>query len=225
MTKAKTEKQGLQLSRRIGLLKKQAGRNPMFKPALLVTLAVLVLDQLSKNWVLYFTSLGGKYCTPKTEGFCGHIELSQIFDLTMVWNDGVSFGLFAGGLSSRILLSALAISVATGLLTWLCGLKRPIAAIGIGFIIGGALGNVFDRVLYGAVIDFLDFSGIYHPWFEIKWPIYTPIFNFEWQTPFIKFGMYPFRWVFNIADVAVNIGIACLAYDAFFAQRHKTSAT
>lgn len=204
----------MQPGRRLSLWRRLAARNPMFRPAITAALVVLAIDQLSKNWVYYFSPIGGKLCTPRTEQFCGHLELSDIFDLTMVWNQGVSFGLFSGGMISRVGLSLLASAVAIALLSWLARLRRPVAAIGVGLIIGGAFGNVIDRVIYGAVIDFLDFSGVYHPWFEIQG-------NF----PFIRFGMYPFRWVFNVADVGVNLGIACLAWDALFGQRNKSSAT
>lgn len=203
----------LQLSRRLSIWRRQAGRNPLFRPALGVIALILFLDQLSKNLIFYGTSLGGELCTPKTEQFCGHIDVSEIFDLTMVWNKGVSFGLFAGGMVSRVALTTLAVTVAAGLFTWLCGLRRPLAAIGVAMIIGGALGNAIDRAIYGAVIDFLDFSAVHHPWFE-----------FTGSFPYIKFGMYPFKWVFNIADAAINIGVACLLADMIFGRRSQGRA-
>ena len=72
--------------------------------------------------------------------------------------------------------------------------RDTIPAIGVGLIIGGALGNAYDRIVYGAVVDFLDFSGLYFP------------------------------YVFNVADAAVNIGVACLAWDAFFGNDSKRSS-
>ncbi|WP_306249993.1 signal peptidase II [Parvularcula sp. IMCC14364] len=171
---------------------RKAARNPLFRPVLLMSLIIIIVDQISKHIVLYASPLGGPYCSPTTPEFCGRIELSGIFDLTMVWNRGVSFGLFAGGMTSRVIFSTLSICVAFGLLIWLTDLKRRVAAIGVGLIIGGALGNAYDRIVYGAVVDFLDFSGLYFP------------------------------YVFNVADAAINVGVACLAYDAFFGGNAKS---
>jgi signal peptidase II len=70
------------------------------------------------------------------------------------------------------------------LVAWLARLNRPVAACGAALIIGGALGNLYDRIAYGHVVDFLDFSGLGFP------------------------------WVFNIADTAINLGVACLLLDA-----------
>ncbi len=168
------------LFRRLSIWQRMAARNRFFLPALLLSSLVIVLDQISKHVVLYASPLGGDLCSPITPEYCGRIEISKIFDLTMVWNKGVSFGLFAGGMTSRILLSLLSISVACGLLIWLTNLRRRVAALGIGMIIGGAIGNTYDRIVYGAVVDFLDFSGLYFP------------------------------YVFNVADAAINVGVACL---------------
>lgn len=166
--------------------------NSLFLPALSLSALVIVLDQVSKHLVLANDTLVGALCSPLNPSYCGQIEINGFFDLSMVWNKGISFGLLAGGMSARIILSILSISVACGLLIWLGRLPRRVAALGVGLIIGGALGNVYDRVAYGAVVDFLDFSGLYFP------------------------------WVFNIADAAINIGVACLAWDAFFIEPKKT---
>jgi signal peptidase II len=179
------------LARLFSIWRQKAARNPLFWPALAITATVLLVDQVTKNWVLANPSLGGQLCSPRTPAFCGKIEISAIFDLTMVWNKGVSFGLLAGGMTSRVLLSTVSILVSVGLLIWLANLRRRVAAIGIGFIIGGALGNAWDRIIYGAVVDFFDFSGLYFP------------------------------YVFNVADVAINVGVACLAWDAFFGEGAK----
>ncbi|MCI5048171.1 MAG: signal peptidase II [Aquisalinus sp.] len=181
------------LKRLAAVKRRKAARNPLFAPVLLMSLVIIIIDQISKHIVLYASPLGGEYCSPTTPEFCGRIELSGIFDLTMVWNRGVSFGLFAGGMTSRVIFSTLSIVVAFGLLIWLTNLRRRVAAIGVGLIIGGALGNAYDRIVYGAVVDFLDFSGLYFP------------------------------YVFNIADASINIGVACLAYDAFFGGDGKTT--
>lgn len=180
--------------RRVKVWRRNAKRNALFLPGLAIATGIFVVDQVTKHLVLANETLGGELCSPQAPRFCGHIDISSIFDLTMVWNKGVSFGLFAGGMGPRVFFSLLSIAVACGLLIWLTSLSRRIPAIGVGLIIGGALGNAYDRIVYGAVVDFLDFSGLYFP------------------------------YVFNVADAAVNIGVACLAWDAFFGNDSKRSS-
>lgn len=157
----------------------QAARgNRLFLIGAAIAGLVIFLDQVTKQWILHGLAL------PERPG--GKIEISGVFDLTYVENTGVSFGLFQGGILSRVLLSVLAVGVAAYVARWMGTLGRRVAAVGGGLIVGGALGNVYDRVLYGYVVDFLDFSGLHFP------------------------------FVFNVADAAINVGVACLAYDAFF---------
>ncbi len=151
-----------------------ARANPFFIRGLIGAGVVAVLDRASKFWIVEIVKLPQK----------GRIELSGIFDLTYVENRGASFGMLAGGLGSRILLSAISISIATAVVIWLARLNRAWAAAGAALIIGGALGNLYDRIAYGFVVDFLDFSGLWFP------------------------------WVFNIADAAINVGVVCLIIDA-----------
>ncbi|MDZ7626913.1 MAG: signal peptidase II [Parvularculaceae bacterium] len=145
---------------------------------------VAIADQASKYWIVRVAELPIKR----------KIELSSIFDLTYVENRGASFGMLAGGLGSRIILSTISIAVATALVIWLGRLNRRFAAAGAALIIGGALGNLYDRLAYGYVVDFLDFSGLYFP------------------------------WVFNIADAAINVGVGCLIIDALIHKAPKEVA-
>ncbi len=154
---------------------KDARANPLFLRGLIGAGVIVALDQLTKYWIVHVVELPRRI----------QIDLSAIFDLTYVENRGASFGLLAGGMASRILLSLISTAVATGLMIWLGRLKRPVPAVGIAFIVGGALGNLYDRIAYGFVVDFLDFSGLYFP------------------------------WVFNIADASINIGVALLILDAW----------
>lgn len=149
--------------------------NPLFLRAITGAAVIALLDQASKIWIVDIVRLPQR----------GKIELSGIFDLTYVENRGASFGMLAGGLGSRILLSVVSISVAVGFAIWLGRVTRPVAAMAGAFVIGGALGNLVDRVAYGFVVDFLDFSGL----------------------------MFP--WVFNVADMAVNVGVALFLLDAW----------
>lgn len=153
---------------------RDARANPLFARGLVIAVIALALDRLSKYWIVHIVELPTRR----------KIELSPVFDLTYVCNKGVSFGLLAGGMASRIFLSFLSIVIAGVVIAWLGRIGRPIVAIAAGLILGGAVGNLFDRASQGCVVDFLDFSGL----------------------------MFP--WVFNVADAAINIGFACLILDA-----------
>jgi signal peptidase II len=137
-------------------------------------LGVLALDQLSKYWIINVLML------PEI----GKIELSAFFDLTMVWNYGVSFGaLKADAVWERWALVALSGVIATIFAVWLTRASRAQTILALSLVIGGAIGNMIDRIRFGAVADFLDFSALYFP------------------------------WVFNVADSAITLGAALLALD------------
>jgi signal peptidase II len=149
-----------------------------------VTAAVLVfgLDQLTKWAALYVLDLPDR-----------PIVVTPFLNLVMVWNRGVSFGMLnSAGALAPWLLSGLALAVVIGLLVWLRRTEHWLNAIGIGLVIGGALGNVVDRLRYGAVVDFLDFHAAgYH------WP------------------------AFNVADAAICIGAGVIVLDGLLAPRRQ----
>jgi len=149
-----------------------------------VALAVVVVDQISKLW---FLGLGLQ------EG--DSIPILPIFRLSMVWNPGISFGLLQGhGQIGRWLLVLFGLAVVIGLAWWIRRADRLYAAVAIGLIMGGAIGNnLIDRVRLGMVADFLDFSGL------------------------------GFKWVFNVADAAINVGIAVLLLDIFLSTRQPAA--
>ncbi len=118
------------------------------------------------------------------------LVLPPWFNLTVVWNRGVSFGLLAADSQEAAwLLSALAIAVSIGLGLWLRRADTRLTALALGAIIGGALGNVVDRLRWGAVFDFFDFSGLWFP------------------------------YVFNVADAAISIGVAALVLDGLIGHK------
>lgn len=156
----------------------------MLRLGLIVALPVVLLDQLTKWWVL--TDLMDPPAI---------IEVTRFFNFVLVWNRGVSFGLFDSDSPwGPMLLSGLALAIAVALLVWLSRAGSRLPAVAIGMVLGGAVGNVIDRIRYGAVIDFLDFhaSG-YH------WP------------------------AFNVADSCISIGVGLLLYDGLFENRRKFS--
>lgn len=150
---------------------------PLGKLAYSVAGAVLVLDQASKAFILHGIDL------PIRQQM---LVLPPFFNLTMVWNRGVSFGLLKAGADlGRFALIAFAAFVVAILGIWARRVDRPLIAWAVGLIMGGAIGNnLIDRPIYGAVVDFLDFSGL----------------------------MFP--WVFNVADSAITIGVVLLLIDS-----------
>lgn len=143
-------------------------------------LVVIVLDQLSKAWILSGLSLRE----------VGQVPIAPpILNFSYVENTGVSFGLFGGG-AARWALSIFSLIVAGGLAWWALQAQRRTLVAAIGLVIGGAVGNVIDRIRFGYVVDFIDFSGT---------------------------GVFP--WVFNIADSAITIGVALLILDSIRSER------
>ena len=145
-----------------------------------IAILVVVLDQLTKAWVLSGLDLRE----------IGRVEVwSPVFNLTWVENRGVSFGLFGDG-SARWLLSLFSIVVAGVLGAWALKADRRLLVAAIGLVMGGAIGNVIDRIRFGFVVDFLDFSGT---------------------------GVFP--WIFNVADSAITIGAVGLILDELLRVR------
>ncbi|MBQ8870243.1 MAG: signal peptidase II [Alphaproteobacteria bacterium] len=125
---------------------------------LIVAFAVFFSDQLSKWFVQgYFDNIH----SPQAFG--------SFFNLVEAWNTGVSFSMFNdGGILGMVVLSLFAIGVIVFLLMWLKKEDDKVVQLSLGFIIGGALGNVVDRIRFGAVYDFLDFY--YNNW---HWPAFN----------------------------------------------------
>ena len=118
------------------------------------------------------------------------ITVLSFFNIVEVWNKGVSFGLLAVDSSwTPYVLSALALIISGFLLVMLINAKTLKLAIGLGIIIGGAFGNIIDRLLWGRVFDFLDFH----------------ISGFHWPA-------------FNVADAAITIGVILILIDGFIAK-------
>jgi signal peptidase II len=108
-----------------------------------------LLDQLSKTSILYWMNLAER----------GNVAvLPPYLNFRLGWNTGVNFGLFAGnGDTTRWILVAVALIISVWVLWWAkTGLTRKLALLSAGAIVGGALGNALDRVIYGAVVDFLN---------------------------------------------------------------------
>jgi signal peptidase II len=147
---------------------------PLSRLGALLALWVFGLDQLSKFWILKIVNLDER----------PPIQLTPFADLTMAWNEGVSYGLLTTNAQMVLVLMSLVITAV--LWMWLARAADPIAAAALGLIIGGALGNALDRVLHGAVADFVHFH-----WGSWSW------------------------YIFNVADIAIVAGVILLVYDGF----------
>jgi len=146
----------------------------------LLAAITLVADQSVKSWVLHGAHLAD-----------GHtLVLLPFLNFVLVWNHGITFGMFAG-VASKIILATIASGVILALLAWLWRSDHWLKALAIGAITGGAIGNVIDRLHYGAVVDFIQahLVGIYFP------------------------------WVFNFGDAAICCGVAALMAENLFGPK------
>ena len=172
----------------------------MFRLAGIAALITVILDQASKIWVQKDLM---SVCAPIVEAFvksrqmirCDQVvDVLPVLNIRLHLNPGVSFSWFSNsGETGRWLLSALAVVMVVFLIWYIIKESRFWVTLGGGMIIGGAIGNLIDRVYIGAVVDFIDFHiGGWHP------------------------------FIFNVADAGISIGIVCLLIDTFFYQP-KTS--
>jgi signal peptidase II len=136
----------------------------------------LFADQLFKFWMLRVIDIASN----------GPLVVTPFFSLVLAWNQGVSYGWFAqSGDLGRLILIAVSLVASMLLWVWLARTPSLLSAAGLGLIIGGAIGNLVDRIYHGAVADFFLFHA----------------FGFSW-------------YIFNIADVAIVAGVLALLYDS-----------
>jgi len=121
----------------------------------------------------------------------GVVQVMPFFDLVLAWNIGISFGwLQNDSQAAQIALMAVKVIAVVALAIWMARSHTRLATVALGLIIGGAIGNGIDRFAYGAVVDF----ALFH----------------------IEIGGKTYNWyIFNLADVAIVVGVAALLYDSF----------
>ncbi len=153
-----------------------AGRAPLALGLLIVAVG-FVADQLTKLWVLFGTGL------PQGES----IRVLPFMEFILVWNRGISYGLMQQHTElGRWLLVAFSIVAIVLLSAWMRRTDSRFTAVALALIVGGALGNLVDRVAYGAVVDF----------------VHLHAFGWSW-------------YVFNLADTWIVAGVLALLYDSF----------
>lgn len=169
-----------------------AGKRRLLGLGLVVAAVTLVLDHVTKFVILQVVAgdLGlGSLAAVRDATLHGNagwrVPVTDFFNLVMVWNRGVSFGLFSGA-DARWVLVAVSLVVVAVLTVWLRRADNPLLAVGLGMVIGGAIGNVIDRLWHGAVVDFLDFYA-----YGEHWP------------------------AFNVADSGICVGVGLLLLDSF----------
>ena len=155
-------------------------RSPL-RLGIIAGIVTLVLDQASKYWLLYVFDIGKR----------GVVRVTPFFDLVLAWNIGISFGWFQNDsqIAQMSLMAVKAIAV-IALAIWMARSRTVMATVALGLIIGGAIGNAIDRLVYGAVVDF----ALFH----------------------VQIGGNTYNWyVFNLADAAIVAGVMALLYDSF----------
>ena len=159
----------------------------MLGRGLAVAAVVTVFDQASKFALLQHFEAAG--CDRRRE------IMTPFLDLVLTCNPGVSFGLFNRTGVNSLIFSGVAFVIVVVLAVWLARVRASFLAVAIGLIIGGAIGNVIDRLRFGAVIDFLYFHA--GAWY---WP------------------------AFNLADSAICLGVAALLFDGMLSRRGGAQA-
>ena len=159
-------------------------RGPLTMFGLKVAAVACLLDQASKLYLLFIHDLAAN-----------PIRLGPYFDFVLARNTGISYGLFQtqGPVGQSVMLALKAVAI-VALMLWLARARNRLAALSLGLIIGGAIGNGIDRLAYGWVADFVFFH--------------------------VSSGTWRFNWyVFNLADVAIVAGVIGLLYESLAGER------
>lgn len=150
-----------------------------------IALVCVVLDQATKLWFLYGFDLANS----------GPVRVLPVLDFVLVWNRGISYGLFQQeGDLGRWLLAAFTVAATIALWVWSARAGTRLLALALALVIGGAVGNGIDRIVHGAVVDFVHFH----------------VGTFSW-------------YVFNLADVWIVAGVAGLLYDSVLDGRNSAA--
>ena len=163
------------------MIEKNLRKNFLFNLSLV--LVIFLFDRISKIYIIY---LDKKF-------FGSEIFTSKFLNFHLVWNEGVAFGLLS--FDQKYLYNLLTILIGAIILIIIIMIKKNsgFKKISLILILGGALGNVFDRIIYRAVPDFIDFH----------------VGNFHW-------------FIFNVADIFISLGVIFMILSEFFANKIKS---
>jgi signal peptidase II len=145
-------------------------------------LSIIILDRISKLWIISIFNSENNL----------EIKISSFINLNLIWNKGIAFGLFSYGEKFEYNLLTGLIIIITVIVFWMIMKTKGLEKFGFLMILGGALGNIFDRLYYSAVPDFID---IYYK-------------NFHW-------------FVFNVADIFITVGVLMLIINEITIKNHK----
>ena len=159
----------------------------MVARGLVVAAFIALLDQLGKAAVLHF--FGETGCAPH------QLPVTRFFDLVLTCNTGISFGLFNRSDIGSLVFAVAGAAIIVVLLFWLSRVRGTLMAVALGLVIGGATGNVIDRLRFDGVVDFLYFHA--GSW---GWP------------------------AFNLADAAICLGVAAILLDGLLSRREAPQA-
>lgn len=161
-------------------------RSGFMRWGLLAAAIVLAADQGSKYWIVNVLDLPT----------LGSVELLPFLSFTMVWNQGVTFGLLRqGSVEGTYILAGVALLVVAALIVWMRKAENALVTVALGAIAGGAIGNVIDRLRFGRVVDFIHAHALGYSWY-----------------------------VFNVADAAIVCSVAVLILDGIRPQRTRLPA-
>ncbi len=157
--------------------------NKNFKLTLLILFVVFILDRISKEYVIFLNN----------QNLNQDLFISSFLNITLIWNNGIAFGLFSFEDDTFYNVITILISTIIVVLLYLISKSEKLKKFSYIIISGGALGNLYDRIIYKSVPDFIDLH----------------LNNFHW-------------FIFNIADIFITFGIVCLIYDEIFIEKKNS---
>tara|TARA_Y100000741_G_scaffold261973_1_gene202607 strand:- start:479 stop:955 length:477 start_codon:yes stop_codon:yes gene_type:complete len=143
-------------------------------------LTVFLLDRVSKISIINLLENSDN----------GHIQVTNFLSFNLIWNEGIAFGLFSFDEKLYYNFLTIIIILVTAVILWMILKTRGLEKIAFLMIFGGSLGNIFDRLVYASVPDFIDLH----------------FNNFNW-------------FIFNVADIFISMGVILLIYFEFFKKK------
>ena len=147
-----------------------------------IILLIFLADRISKLWIISFSDSSNN----------PNIEVLPFINLHLIWNKGIAFGLFSFSEKYNYNFLTFLIFIVIIVVFWMLLKSKGLEKYGFIFVFGGSLGNVYDRIFYSAVPDFID---IYYK-------------NFHW-------------FIFNVADIFITLGVIVLILNEFFLKKQK----